>query len=149
MVFACALSAIPFATGYSVMVSDLDYAAGRHTMLLLASLGVETRVVKGRGWRIEADDLLAACDGRTRALYVSHLTSLTGQRVDVPALSAALAGSRTLLIVDSSHSLRVVPVDRRLADLTVSSGYNFLCAPHLPILSCIPIIGSSHFCTPF
>src|SRR3546814_4049909 len=89
------------------------------------------RVVKGRGWRIEADDLLAACDGRTRALYVSQVTSLTGQRVDVAALSAALAGSGTMLIVDSSHALGVVPVDGRLADVTVSAGYKFLCATQM------------------
>src|SRR3546814_16102701 len=92
------------------------------------------RVVKGRGWRIEADDLLAACDGRTRALYVSQVTSLTGQRVDVAALSAALAGSGTMLIVDSSHALGVVPVDGRLAAVKVSAGYKFLCRPPLGIL---------------
>src|SRR5690606_16463319 len=50
---ARALSAIPLAAGDNVVVSELDYAAGRHAMLRLAQLGVEPRVVKGRDWRIE------------------------------------------------------------------------------------------------
>lgn len=132
---ARALSAIELQAGDNVVVSELDYAAGRHSMLRLAQLGVEPRVVQGRGWRIEADDLLAACDGRTRALYVSQVTSLTGQRVDVAALSAALDGSGTMLIVDASHALGVVPVDGRLADVTVSAGYKYLCATQMGILA--------------
>lgn len=132
---ARALSAIPFAAGDNVVVSALDYAAGRHAMLRLAQLGVEPRIVEGRGWRIEPDDLRAACDGRTRALYVSQVTSLTGQRIDIAALSAALAGSGTMLIVDASHALGVVPVDASLADVTVSAGYKYLCATQMGILA--------------
>lgn len=132
---ARALSAIDWRRGDNVVVSALDYAAGRHAMLRLAQLGVEPRMVPGRGWRIAADDLLAACDGRTRALYVSQVTSLTGQRTDVAALSAALAGSGTMLIVDASHALGVIPVDGGLADVTVSSCYKYLYATQMGILA--------------
>lgn len=132
---ARALSAIDWQAGDNVVVSDKDYAAGRHAMLRLSVLGVEPRVVPARGWRIETGDLLAACDGRTRALYVSQVTSLTGQRLDIAALSAALAGGDTMLIVDASHALGVVPVDGRLADVTVSSCYKYLCATQMGILA--------------
>src|SRR3546814_3671825 len=40
-----------------------------------------------------------------------------------------------MLIVDSSHALGVVPVDGRLADVTVSAGYKFLCATQMGILA--------------
>jgi len=131
---ARALSAIDWRPGDNVVVSELDYAAGRHAMLRLGQLGVEARMVPGRGWRIEADDLLGACDGRTRALYVSQVTSLTGQRVDIAALSAALPAP-AMLIVDASHALGVVPVDGRLADVTVSSCYKYLCATQMGVLA--------------
>ena len=111
---ARALSAIDWRPGDNVVVSALDYASGRHSMLRLGQLGVEPRIVPGRGWRIEPADLLAACDARTRAVYVSQVTSLTGQRVDVAALAAGLPQG-TMLIVDASHALGVVPVDGRLA----------------------------------
>ena len=88
----------------------------------------------GRGWRIETGDLLAACDTRTRALYVSQVTSLTGQRLDIATLSAGLPAG-TMLIVDASHALGVVPVDGTLADVTVSSCYKYLCATQMGILA--------------
>ncbi|MEQ9331860.1 aminotransferase class V-fold PLP-dependent enzyme [Thalassobaculum sp.] len=131
---ARALSAIDWRKGDNVVVSALDYAAGRHAMLRLAQLGVEPRVVPGRGWRIEPADLLAACDARTRALYASQVTSLTGQRIDVAALSAGLPAG-AMLIVDASHALGVVPVDGRLADVTVSSCYKYLCATQMGVLA--------------
>lgn len=131
---ARALSAIDWRAGDNVVVSALDYASGRHSMLRLGQLGVEARVVPGRGWRIEVDDLLAACDGRTRALYVSHVTSMTGQRIDLAALSAGLPPG-VMLIVDASHALGVVPVDGGLADVTVSACYKHLCATHSGVLA--------------
>lgn len=131
---ARALSAVGWRAGDNVVVSALDYAAGRHAMLRLGELGVQPRVVPGRGWRIEPADLLAACDTRTRALYVSQVTSLTGQRIDIAALSAGLHAG-TMLIVDASHALGVVPVDGRLADVTVSSAYKYLCATQMGILA--------------
>lgn len=131
---ARALSAIDWQSGDNVVVSALDYAAGRHAMLQLGRLGVESRVVPGRGWRIEPADLLAACDTRTRALYVSQVTSLTGQRIDTAALSAGL-DARSMLIVDASHALGVVAVDGRVADITVSSAYKYLCATQMGILA--------------
>ncbi|GHD40698.1 transcriptional regulator [Thalassobaculum fulvum] len=131
---ARALSAIDWRPGDNVVVSALDYASGRHSMLRLGQLGVEPRIVPGRGWRIEPADLLAACDARTRAVYVSQVTSLTGQRVDVAALAAGLPQG-TMLIVDASHALGVVPVDGRLADVTVSSCYKYLCATQMGVLA--------------
>ena len=77
------LSAVEWQAGDNVVVADKDYASGRHALLRLQSLGVEPRVVSARGWRIEVDDLQAACDARTRVLYVSQVTSLTGQRLDI------------------------------------------------------------------
>jgi len=129
------LSAIDWRPGDNVVVSEKDYPSGRHSMLRLQARGVEARVVPARGWRIEPDDLLAASDGRTRALYVSQVTSLTGQRVDVASLSAGLAGADTILIVDASHALGVVPVDGRLADFTIASCYKYLCATQAGILA--------------
>lgn len=131
---ARALSAIAWQAGDNVVVAALDYPSGRHAMLRHQALGVEARMVPGRGWRIEVDDLLAACDGRTRALYVSQVTSLTGQRIDVARLSARLPG-QVMLIVDASHALGVVPVDGRLADVTIASAYKFLCATQMGILA--------------
>lgn len=124
------LSAIDWNAGDNVVVSERDYASGRYALSGLRRRGVEVRLVPARGWRIETDDLLAACDGRTRVLYVSQVNAMTGQLVPVEPLSQALAGSGTVLLVDASHALGAVPVRGDLADFTVSSCYKFALGIH-------------------
>ena len=77
------ISSLDWRPGDNVVVADKDYASGRFAMLRLAELGVEPRVVKSESWYIDPERLVAACDQRTRLLYVSQVTSLTGQAFDV------------------------------------------------------------------
>ena len=129
------ISAVAWRSGDNVVVADKDYASGRFAMLRLAKLAVEPRVVKSDDWVIDPEQLLAACDDNTRMLYISQVTSLTGQRFDIAWLSEQLAGRGVTLLVDASHALGVIPVDARLADFTVSSCYKFLCATHMGVLA--------------
>jgi cysteine desulfurase/selenocysteine lyase len=129
------ISAVDWRAGDNVVVADKDYASGRFSMLRLAKLGVEARVVKSDGWLIDPEQLLAACDDRTRMLYISQVTSLTGQRFDIAYLSQQLAGRDIVFLVDASHALGVIPVDANLADFTISSCYKFLCATHMGVLA--------------
>ncbi|MCP5149185.1 MAG: aminotransferase class V-fold PLP-dependent enzyme [Ectothiorhodospiraceae bacterium] len=129
------VSSFAWRPGDNAVVADRDYASGRFSILRLARLGVEPRVVACNGWYIDPERLVAACDGRTRLVYVSQVTSLTGQRFDIEWLGAELARRGVALLVDASHALGVVPVDARHADFTVSSGYKFLCATHMGVLA--------------
>lgn len=128
-------SSIAWQTGDSVVVSALDYASGRYALSSLQRQGVELRLVPGRAWHLATEDLLAACDDRTRLLYVSQVNALTGQELDLAALSAALEGGPTALMVDVSHALGVVPVDGTLADFLVSCCYKFVLGVHDGILA--------------
>ena len=96
----------------------------------LARFGVEIRLVPGNGWRVEPCNLLAACDARTKAVYVSQVNAMTGQLVDIEPLSTALTDTPTTLLLDASHALGVVPVRADLADFTVSSCYKFVLGIH-------------------
>ena len=128
------VSSIDWRPGDNVVVPALDYASGRFALGGLKARGVEVRLVPGRGWWIAAADIAAACDGRTRLIYLSQVNALTGQHHDIAALSRALEGSGTVLMVDASHALGVVPVDARAADFTVSCCYKFLLGIHDGIL---------------
>lgn len=129
------IHALAWQHGDNAVVADLDYASGRFALQRLAALGVQPRIVKSERWYIDPERLLAACDARTRLLYLSQVTSLTGQRFDVAWFGEQLARRGIVLLVDASHALGVIPVDARHADFTVSSGYKFLCATHLGILA--------------
>jgi len=125
-----ALSAIDWAAGDNAVVCERDYASGRYALAGLERFDVEIRLVPGNDWRVETDDLLAACDTRTKAVYVSQVNAMTGQLVDIEPLSTALAGTPTILLLDASHALGVVPVRADLADFTVSSCYKFVLGIH-------------------
>ena len=129
------VSCVEWRAGDNVVVSSKDYPSGRFSFLRLQTLGVEARIVEADDWYIDAERLIDACDTRTRLVYLSHVTSLTGQRFDLTPISNALAKLGAILLVDASHSLGVVPIDAQLADFTVSSGYKFLCATHMGILA--------------
>jgi selenocysteine lyase/cysteine desulfurase len=119
----------------NVVVSALDYASGRYALSGLQRHGVEVRLVPARGWNILPEDLLARCDDHTRLVYVSQVTSLTGQHLDIASLSEALSLAHTALLVDASHALGVVPVRADLADFTVSSCYKFALGVHDGVLA--------------
>jgi selenocysteine lyase/cysteine desulfurase len=129
------ISAVEWRPGDNVVVSDKEYASGRFALLRLGALGVEVRQVKSPGWAIDTDQLLEACDQNTRLLYLSQVTSLTGQRFDIASIAQALERDGVIFLVDASHALGVVPVNGHLADFTVSSCYKFLCATHMGVLA--------------
>ena len=125
-----ALSSIDWRTGDNVVVSERDYASGRYALASLVQRGVEVRMVGTRGWRIETDDLVERCDARTRAVYISQVNATTGQLIDIAPMSRTLADGPTMLLLDASHALGVVPVRGDLADFTVSSCYKFALGIH-------------------
>lgn len=128
------VAGIDWRPGDNVVVPALDYASGRYALAGLKTQRVEVRLVPGRGWWIDPADIVAACDGRTRLIYLSQVNALTGQHFDIPALAARLEGSDAVLMVDVSHALGVVPVDAGACDFTVSCCYKFVLGIHDGIL---------------
>ena len=116
--------------GDNVVVVDVEFPSGILPWTLLEKRGVEVRVVRHRDWFIELDDIAALIDAHTRVVEVSHVSMLTGQRLDLEALSSLVRVSNALLLLDATHAAGVVPVDARLADIMVSSCYKWLLGVH-------------------
>jgi cysteine desulfurase/selenocysteine lyase len=125
-----AIMSLDWRPGDNAVVPALDFESGRFALAGLADLGIETRFVAPRQWRMDTSDLLAACDERTRIVYLSHVNALTGQLIDIKPISEALLRRGIVLLLDVSHSLGIVPVDGTLCDFMVSSTYKFLMGPH-------------------
>lgn len=128
------VSGIDWQPGDSVVAPELDYASGRYALASLKRSGVELRLVPARGWVLEEADLLAACDARTRLVYVSQVNALTGQHLDLGKLSAGLEALSTALLVDASHAFGAVPLRADLSDFLVSACYKFALGIHDGIL---------------
>lgn len=67
---------------------------------------------------------------RTRVVAVSYVSYLTGHRLDLPRLSAAVHERNAILAVDVSHALGVVPIPISECDVAVSCCYKFLLGTH-------------------
>lgn len=127
------VSGIDWRPGDNVVAPELDYASGRYALAALRNLGVELRLVPARRWVLSEDDLLRACDARTRLVYVSQVNALTGQHVDLQQISTQLV-EPAMLLIDASHAFGAVPLRADLADFTVSACYKFALGVHDGIL---------------
>lgn len=116
--------------GDNVVVADVEFPSGVYPWTMLASSGVEIRVVRHRNWHIALEDIAAQIDDRTRLVAISHVSMFTGQRLDLPVLSRMVRDAGALLLLDATHAAGVVPVDASLADFTVSSCYKWLLGVH-------------------
>ncbi|MEA2626165.1 MAG: hypothetical protein QOD06_2210 [Candidatus Binatota bacterium] len=127
-----AIDAIPFAAGDNVLVGDLEYPQVALAVENAVRLdGVELRFVRHRGGRITIDDYRAAIDERTRALFVSSVGWVTGQRLDLAALSDLAAKRGFFLVVDAVQHLGAVDLDcsKLGIDFLMAGGYKWLNAP--------------------
>ncbi|GAB4375321.1 MAG: aminotransferase class V-fold PLP-dependent enzyme [Kiloniellaceae bacterium] len=128
------VSGFDWQAGDSVVAPELDYASGRYALASLKRRGVGLRLVPARGWVLSEDDLLAACDERTRLVYVSQVNALTGQHVDLEKVSAGLESSGAALLVDASHAFGAVPLRGDLSDFVVTACYKFALGIHEGLL---------------
>jgi cysteine desulfurase/selenocysteine lyase len=129
------VSSFDWQKGDNAVVSPLDYASGKFSLLALQRSEVEVRQVPPDGMFIDTDRLIEACDSRTRLVYVSQVNAHTGQKIDLAPLSIALRHRGIALLVDTSHALGAVPFDGRLCDFMVCSTYKFLLGAHMGILA--------------
>ena len=127
------IAAYDWRPGDSVVVAASEFPSGVFGLARLRALGVDCRIIAPRGCRVETADLLAACDGSTRLVYASHVSYLTGQRLDLAALIAGVHAAGAAILLDVTHSLGVVPVPAGDADFVVASGYKWLLGTHMGV----------------
>ena len=116
--------------GDNVVVADVEFPSDVLPWTKLADQGVEVRVVRHKNWFISLDDIADQIDDRTRVVAISYVSMFTGQRVDLPALSALVRASNAILLLDATHAAGVVPVEASYADIVISSCYKWLLGVH-------------------
>ncbi|WP_047151853.1 aminotransferase class V-fold PLP-dependent enzyme [Aneurinibacillus tyrosinisolvens] len=122
--------AIPFRQGDNVVINTLEFPSGVLPWLALKKRGVEVRIARAQAWQIEPDDILALVDNRTKLVMTSHVSYMTGARLDYQKLYRELNQTNALLLLDATQSLGVVPVNMEDADFVVCSSYKWLLSIH-------------------
>ncbi|MBV9757698.1 MAG: aminotransferase class V-fold PLP-dependent enzyme [Alphaproteobacteria bacterium] len=113
--------------GDNVVVALSEYPSVLHAWRVIPE--IEVRAV-GHSPVAELDDIRAATNARTRLIAASHVSYLTGARLDLPALREIADRVGAQLVVDASHALGVVPVDARCADVVVACAYKWMLGTH-------------------
>lgn len=121
---------IPFQAGDNVILHTLEFPSGVLPWLALKKRGVEVRVVPHHNWEIREEDILNLIDGRTRLVMTSHISYLSGARIDYRKLYERISQTDALLLLDATQSLGVIPVDMGMADMVVASTYKWLLSVH-------------------
>jgi selenocysteine lyase/cysteine desulfurase len=125
-----AVKAIDWRPGDNAVLGDLEYPSIAYPIAALRPGGVEARVVRAVGGRLDLEDVARAADARTRLILVSQVSFLTGQRVDLARCAEIARARGARLVVDATHALGVAPVPGELCDAVVSSCYKWLLGTH-------------------
>ena len=80
---------------------------------------------------IEEDSVMKAVNERTRAIVISHVEYLTGQRFDLKKLASRVHEAGGILIVDEIQAAGYIPVDVEAfgVDVYISGSYKWLLGP--------------------
>lgn len=116
--------------GDNIVLNTLEYPSAMLAGLSLGEQDVEVRIAPHNNWMLEAEDLLRLVDDKTRLVATSHVSYLSGTRLNYKKLYETLRTTPTLLLLDATQSLGVLPVDANFADFTVSSTYKWLLGMH-------------------
>ncbi|WP_164821677.1 aminotransferase class V-fold PLP-dependent enzyme [Paenibacillus koleovorans] len=136
----CAIAlSLDLKSGDNVVINTLEFPSGVLPWLRLKEIGIEVRVVQHKDWQVSISDIISRVDERTRLVITSHVSYLTGARLDYKQLYSHIQTTNALLLLDATQSLGAVPVDLNHADFIVSSSYKWLLSMHgLGILAINP-----------
>ena len=127
-----AIDALPLRDGDNIVLSDLEYPQ----VALAADNArrerrIEVRFVPNRAGKLSIDDYRAAIDRRTRAVLVSSVAWVTGQRMDLAAFSDLAKKRGFFLVVDAVQQVGAISLDcsKLRIDFLTAGGYKWLNAP--------------------
>lgn len=118
---------IDWRPGDNVVVALSEYPSVLHAWRAIPDL--EVRSV-GREPVAAIDEIRMAVNQHTRLIAASHVSYLTGARLDLGSLREIADRVGARLVVDASHALGVVPVDGSCCDVVVSCAYKWMLGTH-------------------
>lgn len=130
------IKSFPMAVGDEILTTDLEYGAmdrtwnyycrkaGAHYVRMPVRLPVmDSQTI--------VDDLFKGLTSRTKAIFISHITSTTALRLPVDAICARAKEHGLITIVDSAHAPGHVPLDLRTlgADICTGACHKWMLTP--------------------
>ncbi|MFQ6104618.1 MAG: aminotransferase class V-fold PLP-dependent enzyme [Candidatus Glassbacteria bacterium] len=117
--------------GDRVLLNDREFPSNIYPFTNLRSRGVEVDFARCSDGRIELDALKEKLVPRTRLISISHVSFVSGFRVDLEEISKLCDEHSVYLCVDAIQSVGVIPlnVSRWGIDLLSCGGHKWLMSP--------------------
>jgi isopenicillin-N epimerase len=121
--------------GDEILTTDHEYGAMDRTWKVICAATGAHYVRAHIPFAITADDVVervwAECSGRTKVLFLSHMTSATAMRFPVDELVRRAREAGILTIIDGAHIPGHVPLDLAAlgADIYTGANHKWMCAP--------------------
>jgi cysteine desulfurase/selenocysteine lyase len=113
--------------------TNIEFPSVTYPALRLAQMenAVSVKLVEAVDWYLPVDDILDEIDGSTRAVFITHVENLTGQRHDINRITKHAHEQGALVIVDGIQAAGCIPINvvRSGVDVYITGSYKYLCAP--------------------
>src|SRR5699024_982356 len=116
--------------GDNIIITNTEHSAGVLPSLAQKEKGVHIKLILHKNWEIIIDDILEKTDDNTRAIIISHVSYMTGSRINYKRLYEYLQNKNILMILDATQSMGALPVDAQYTDFLVCSSYKWLLGHH-------------------
>ena len=112
----------------NIVTDALHFDGSLYLYQELAKRGVEVRIVKARGWEIDAGDLERAIDKNTKLVAVSKISYINGFEHDLKAICDVAHARGAYVYADAVQAAGCVPIDVRATgvDFLASASYKWL-----------------------
>jgi selenocysteine lyase/cysteine desulfurase len=121
----------PWKEGDNLVTANVEFPANIYPWMRLKAYNVEVRMVQAREGRVRKEDVIAACDGKTRLVALSSVEFANGYRVDLPGIGEFCQKQGIFFFVDAIQSLGVIPMDVRGfgIDALAADGHKWMLSP--------------------
>ena len=121
----------PWQSGDNVVTLMNEFPSNLYPWMNLAARGVETRRVPVHDGRVSIQNILDACDQRTRLVSVSWVGYASGYRLDLAAVVEAVHHRGAYVMLDAIQGLGVFPLDVKEipVDFLAADGHKWMLGP--------------------
>ena len=121
---------LEFKKNSNILIYFDDYPANVYPWMALAEKGVEVRLLNARELgRIRPMDVIGQVDEQTRLVALASCHFVSGWRLDLDALGAALHERNILFCVDAIQTLGAFPLSVRHIDFLAADAHKWLLGP--------------------
>jgi len=121
----------PWKEGDNLVTANVEFPSNVYPWMRLAARNVEVRMVQAREGRVRKEDVIGACDGKTRVVALSSVEFANGFRNDLPGIGEYCQKQGIFFFVDAIQSLGVIPMDVKAygIDALAADGHKWMLSP--------------------